>query len=193
MAGTVARIDPTAGRVTTRIRLGSTPRGVALGAGRVWVRDVAIISSSAGGLPLENLFDNAGDAARGILVTAPEFPPDALGAAGERFERHFGGPLPGDFVARWAFYGAAAAEVMLDAIARSDGTRESVAGALGRTRDVETPLGRISLDALGERTTHPVPVLRAERRAVSLEPVLTDVLTSPARLVGRSPDRPADD
>ena len=111
--------------------------------------DVAIISSSLGGLPIGNLFDNAGSAARGVYVTAGELPREALGAAGERFTRDFGGPLPGDFVPRWAYYGAAAAEVMLDAIARSDGTRESVASALTRTRDVATPLGPISLDPLG--------------------------------------------
>ena len=151
--------------------------------------DVAIICSSRA-LPIANLFDNAGGAARGIYVTIGELPPEALGAAGERFARDFGGPLPGDFVPRWAYYGAAAAEVMLDAIARSDGTRESVASALARTRDVATPLGPISLDPLGERTTHPVAILRAERREQPLEPggmqgaALAEVIDPPARLVG---------
>jgi DNA-binding SARP family transcriptional activator/ABC-type branched-subunit amino acid transport system substrate-binding protein len=152
--------------------------------------DVAIVSSSLGALPIASLFDAAGDAARGIYVTSSELPPDAFGASGERFAREFGGPLPGDFVPRWAYYGAAAAEVMLDAIGRSDGTRASIASALARTRDVPTPLGPITLEASGERTTHPVAILRAERREAPLEAggmqgaALADVLDPPARLVG---------
>ena len=155
-------------------------------------RNVTIISSALGGLPIEGLFDNAGAAARGIYVTSSELPPDALGAPGKRFARDFGGPLPGDFVPRWAFYGAAAAEVMLDAIARSDGTRESVARALSGTRDVVTPLGPISLNVLGEPTAQPVVMLRVQRRATALEPggmqgaAVADLITPPARLVGGS-------
>ena len=161
--------------------------------------DVAIISSSLAGLPIGNLFDNAGDATRGIYVAASELPPDAFGAAGERFTRDFGGPLPGDFVPRWAYYGAAAAEVMLEAIARSDGTRESVASALARTRDVTTPLGPISLNSLGEPTEQRVAILRTERREQPLEPggmqgaALAEEIEPPARLVGAAAQPPADD
>ena len=37
VSGTVARIDPATNRVVNKLEIGGTPRGIAIGAGRVWV------------------------------------------------------------------------------------------------------------------------------------------------------------
>jgi ABC-type branched-subunit amino acid transport system substrate-binding protein len=52
---------------------------------------------------------------------------------------------------------------MLDAIARSDGTRESVAAALRRTRLRRGLLGSIAFDSEGDMTRPAVTVFRALR------------------------------
>jgi branched-chain amino acid transport system substrate-binding protein len=100
--------------------------------------------------PVAVLYKAAGPAARGVLVTAPGALPDALGPAGQAFARAFGRSQPGHAVTAMDVYAAAATEVLLDAIARSDGTREGVAGALKQTRMADSVLGPLTLDDNGE-------------------------------------------
>ena len=59
---------------------------------------------------------------------------EALGPSAAGFVRRFGTTQPGLAVEPSAVYAAQSAEVMIDAIARSDGTRRSVAQALLDTR-----------------------------------------------------------
>ena len=89
--------------------------------------------------------------------------PDRLDATGRAFVRSFGATQPGGHVSQWAVYAAAATEVLLDAIARSDGTRESVATALATTRLAASPIGPLTLDGSGEPTVTQATVVRAER------------------------------
>ena len=70
---------------------------------------------------------------------------------------------PGGRVGQYDVYAAAATEVLLDAIARSDGTRESVASALATTRLAASPIGPLTLDRRGEPTLTHFTVIRAER------------------------------
>ena len=60
-------------------------------------------------------------------------------------------------------YAAQAAELLLDAIARSDGTRDSVVAALRRTRLKRGLLGSIAFDSEGDMTHAAVTVFRALR------------------------------
>ena len=112
-----------------------------------------------------------------------------LGATGRAFVRDFGATQRGRKIAQFDLYSAAATEVLLDAIARSDGTRASVTRALATTRLADSPLGPLALDRRGELTSNPIMVLRAvrpSRRLVdfSLEgSVVEDVITPPARLL----------
>ena len=72
-----------------------------------------------------------------------------------------GGP---DFAAAYA---AQAAEILLDAIARSDGTRASVTRELQRTRVRDGILGDVSFDANGDLAEGPVTIFRMTARAPS--------------------------
>jgi YVTN family beta-propeller protein len=149
---------------------------------------VAIIANS-NWTPIPALFANAGRAARGVHVTHPGLPVDRLGPSGRRFVRDFAATQRGREVAPFDVYSAAAAEVLLDAIARSDGTRESVTRALATTRLADSPLGPLALDRRGELTSNPIKVLRAGHGSrdpvdFSLEGGVTEeIITPPAQLL----------
>jgi ABC-type branched-subunit amino acid transport system substrate-binding protein len=94
-------------------------------------------------------------------------------------------------VAPFDLYAAAATEVMLDALARSDGTRASVTRALATTRLANSIAGPLAFNRYGEPVPSPIRVLRAVR-PVPKSPFVyngnaggevEDVLTPPARLV----------
>jgi ABC-type branched-subunit amino acid transport system substrate-binding protein len=74
----------------------------------------------------------------------------------------------------YAVYAASATEVALDAIARSDGSRRSVARALLDTDLHDGPLGPTSFDARGDLRAAPVAILRARRGGGSRDLVSTE-------------------
>lgn len=90
-----------------------------------------------------------------------------LAAGGNRAGRAFAdrlrdatgarGPLPA-----YAISAAQAAEALLDAIARSDGTRPSVAAALRRTDIRSGLLGDVRFDARGDPLNRPFTVFRLD-------------------------------
>ena len=110
--------------------------------------------------PTRFLREQAGAAAEGAYVSLAGLVPERLGAAGERFVEAFGATLPGVAIEPSAVYAAAAAEVMLDAIARSDGSRAAVLQQLSTTRDVATAIGPVGFDRNGDPTSSPVTILR---------------------------------
>ena len=120
-------------------------------------------------LPVGQLFQKAGAAARGVHVVFGGLLPAGLGADGRRFVHAFGATQPGGRVSQFAVYAAAAAEVLLDAIARSDGTRASVVSALGATHLATSPIGPITLDARGEPTIATASMVRAEHAGGAYE------------------------
>ena len=83
----------------------------------------------------------------------------------------------------WALYAAQATEVMLAAIARSDGTRAAVAPELFATRLTDGPLGPAAIDRNGDVTPATVAVYRIDRPGVRGDPLL------PRDLEGASIDR----
>ena len=64
-----------------------------------------------------------------------------------------------------AVYAAQATEVLLDAIARSDGTRASVVDQLFQTRIADGLLGSFGFDENGDISESPVTILRVARTA----------------------------
>jgi branched-chain amino acid transport system substrate-binding protein len=140
-----------------------------LGVGQV-IRDLRAVDpgitiiGNQGLTPVSALFPTAGSAARGVIITSPGLTVDALGDRGRRFVREFGATLPDHRVTNFDVYAAAATEVLLDAIARSNGTRESVARALKHTRLADSALGPLALAPDGEPAANPISVLRIERR-----------------------------
>ena len=62
-----------------------------------------------------------------------------------------------------AVYAAQAADVLLDAIARSDGSRASVVAELRRSRVRRGLIGSFAFDSAGDVTHTPITIVRASR------------------------------
>jgi ABC-type branched-subunit amino acid transport system substrate-binding protein/DNA-binding beta-propeller fold protein YncE len=141
--------------------------------------------------PVPELLELVGPAAHGIYMTATDVPPAArdLSPEAERFARDFGAfgtPVP------YALPAAQAAEVLLQAIARSDGTRASVLEELRATQVRDGLLGSFRFDRNGDIAPAAVPIFRVTG-ATSTEAEVFDlfrgavvdrVVHVPARLAG---------
>ena len=88
---------------------------------------------------------------------------ERLPPAGAAFARRFARTQAGAAVEPSAVYAAQSAEVVLDALARSDGTRASVLRELFRTRVRDGLLGDFGFDSRGDITESPVTILRVAR------------------------------
>jgi branched-chain amino acid transport system substrate-binding protein len=122
-------------------------------------RDVDLMGPDSFG-PAPQLERVAGRAARGVFfgytgITTANLPP-----AGARFVERFARTQPGVEIESFAVYAAQATEVMLDAIARSDGTRASLLDQVFRTRLQGSLIGDVAFDARGDTRTTRVTVLR---------------------------------
>jgi branched-chain amino acid transport system substrate-binding protein len=106
----------------------------------------------------------------GLRVTSPGIPAEELPPAGQRI-LHELAPAETDFVAE----AAQAAEVLLDAIARSDGSRASVVEEVFRTKVTNGILGSFEFDRYGDIVPAPVGLYRYE----SGEFVVEDVIRAP--------------
>ena len=123
-------------------------------------------------LPLGGLFDAAGPAARGVLISSSVLPVRAMPESAQALAAELARRLRVHRVHPFALYSAQATEVALDALARSDGSRSSVARALLTTRLPDAPLGPVEFTPHGDLRHAPVAVLRARRghvHAVRLE------------------------
>lgn len=87
---------------------------------------------------------------------------ERLPPEGKRFLREFGATQPGSRVDIAAVYAAQAAELLLDAIARSDGNRTSVSSELFRARVRDGLLGNFAIDANGDPNPTPITIVRLE-------------------------------
>ncbi len=150
------------------------------------------ILAYSGFTPLSELFADAGPAARGVYVSAGGPQLDRRSAAGQRFLRAFGATRPGGRVTSFDAYAAAATEAMLDAVARSDGTRASISRLLTATRLRDSPIGPVSFDRRGEPSEARIAIARAEQRPGGSVPLvysdvsggrIVAVLTVPRRLI----------
>jgi ABC-type branched-subunit amino acid transport system substrate-binding protein len=96
-----------------------------------------------------------------MLVTSTSVPSELLPRAGKRFVRAFG-HAAGEPAFLGAPEAAQATEVLLDAIARSDGTRASVVEELFATKVENGILGAFSFDRFGDIVPAPIGVYRIE-------------------------------
>jgi branched-chain amino acid transport system substrate-binding protein len=120
------------------------------------------------------VYSHLGRAADGILVFYQGLPLQRLPPAGRRFVREFGASQPGASVSAEAVYAAAATEVLLDAIARSDGSRASVTRALLAT-DLRSGLtGDVRFDRDGDVRPSPFYVFRLLDRSIVAGQVAPD-------------------
>lgn len=129
-------------------------------------RNVALIAS-------DGFWGVSGPAAQGMYIGNYGIPNSELPAEGRRFlaelEADGGDPGP-DFSAA---YGAQAAEILLDAIARSDGTRPSVTRELFRTDVDDGILGDIRFDENGDLVEGPVTIYRIVGKRMVVDRVVT--------------------
>lgn len=87
-----------------------------------------------------------GPVGEGLRITGYGVPPERLAAAARRFLRSVGAPEEKFYLVETA----QAAEVLLDAIARSDGTRAVVVEELFDTRVSGALVGSFSFDQYGD-------------------------------------------
>jgi branched-chain amino acid transport system substrate-binding protein len=107
----------------------------------------------------EDIARELGPAGEGLYATEPGTTPDRLPPTGRRFLRALG-LTPAEARETWAPEAAQAAEVLLDAIARSDGSRASVVREVRSTRVRSGILGSFSFDAFGDVVPAPVTIYR---------------------------------
>jgi ABC-type branched-subunit amino acid transport system substrate-binding protein len=110
--------------------------------------------------PVPELLRYAGRAAVGMYIVTNAPPYDALTKPGKRWVERFAGSEQGRGVGAYAPMAAQATEVMLAAIARSDGTRAAVTRELLRTRVKDGILGDFSFTPVGDVTPARIAVLR---------------------------------
>jgi len=102
-------------------------------------------------------FTANGPAAAGMYVSVAGIPPEKLTGPGKTFVDDFGAQI-GTQVNPYAAYAAQAAVVMLDAIAKSDGSRGAVTNQLFQTNITDGILGTFSINQNGDTTANPVTV-----------------------------------
>ena len=105
------------------------------------------------------LVEQAGDDAEGLVVTLASLPAGALPPEGRRFAREFKqrfGALP----CCYAMHAAQVMDIVLDAIAKSDGTRASVLRSLFHTHVRHGLIGDVAVDRYGDSTVRGIAVYR---------------------------------
>jgi branched-chain amino acid transport system substrate-binding protein len=146
--------------------------GVSTNNGGQLVKDkVAIVGDNeqvkllvSDGFVLSSLFDEAGaDNVAGAYGSAPTQPPEKLTGAGAEFLADFKERIGADTnIEVYTIYAAAAAQVLLDAIARSDGTREDIVAKVLETNLPDSVLGAFSFDANGDPAAGTESIYKAE-------------------------------
>ena len=101
----------------------------------------------------------AGTASEGMTFSQPGPLTDSLGREGKRFVASFSKRF-GAKPTRFAVAAAQAIDVLLDAIARSDGTRSSVTTNLFKTQISNGILGSFGITPTGDTTLNVVAIYR---------------------------------
>jgi branched-chain amino acid transport system substrate-binding protein len=112
------------------------------------------------GFPVSELLHFARREAIGMYVTTTATPLGELTPAGQRFAREFAPTQPGGSIPVYVLETAQAAEVLLEAISRSDGSRASVVEELRDVQISEGILGSFRFDANGDKTPGAISVYR---------------------------------
>ncbi len=123
------------------------------------------------------LVRDVGPAVEGMLVSEPEIAPSLLPGPRQQFVAQFGKQIGGTFYP-WTAYGAQAADVLLDAIALSNGTRASVTKALFAIHVRDGIIGTFAFTPTGDTTAGSVTIIRVEHG----QPLPLRAITPPANL-----------
>jgi DNA-binding SARP family transcriptional activator/ABC-type branched-subunit amino acid transport system substrate-binding protein len=138
----------------------------------------------------DGLVKLAGPSAKGVYVSQYGIPNEKLPPRGREFLKSFASGRPAgagpDYAAA---YGAQAAEILLDAIARSDGTRASVTREVFRTRVTDGILGDIRFDRNGDLVDSPFTFVRMVGNLAGeagLRPIVDRVILARSALLRRA-------
>ena len=113
--------------------------------------DGAVKLLAPDGFTTQATIDEAGPAAKGMYMSIAGVPIDTFkGAALDFIDGLQNGPLQGKAIDPYAIYGGQAAQVMLDAIAASDGTRADVIKQVFATNVTDGLLGSFKFDENGD-------------------------------------------
>ena len=142
-------------------------------------------------VPPHDILRSAGRAAEGVYLTTTDIPGRArkLTPAARELARELGIP-PSEPIGPLVLEAAQAAEVVLDAVGRSDGTRASVLEQLKATNVKDGILGSFRFDRYGDMTPAGIPLLRITRstkgsQRLGLDGAVVDRMVSvPASLSG---------
>lgn len=133
--------------------------GISTNNGGQLVRDkVAVLGDNetvklmgSDGFVLTTLFEEAGpENAEGMYGSAPVVNADNLTGAGKDFITSFEEKYPGESIQVYTAYAAACAQALLDAISRSDGSREDIVAKLFETDIADGITGPISFNENGD-------------------------------------------
>jgi branched-chain amino acid transport system substrate-binding protein len=102
------------------------------------------------GFTTQQTIDEAGEAAAGMFMSVAGVPIDEFAGQGATFAEEFGATLGGQPIDPYAIYGAQAAQILLDAIAASDGSRQSVIDQLFQTKVENGYLGTFEINENGD-------------------------------------------
>ena len=125
--------------------------------------DVPMIASD-GFSRVEHVVATAGADADGLYVSVAGMPTERLSPAGKQFLRRLRNSRPAGAEPNlyWGAFGAQAAELLLDAIARSDGTRSSVTKRLLGTQARNGLFGDLRFDREGDIVPSAITILRVK-------------------------------
>ena len=113
--------------------------------------DGAVKLLAPDGFTQQSTIDESGTAAKGMFMSIAGVPIDTFkGAALDFIDGLQKGPLQGEAIDPYAIYGGQAAQVLLDAIAASDGSRSDVIKQLFATNVQNGFLGSFKIDQNGD-------------------------------------------
>jgi branched-chain amino acid transport system substrate-binding protein len=112
--------------------------------------------------PISAVVDGAGLAAEGMNVSVAGLPAEKLTGAGKAFVKSFSKVIHKALPDPYTAYAAQSAEIMVQAIAKSNGSRASVAAALFKTKIKNGILGTFTIDKNGDTTSNPVTIYRVK-------------------------------
>lgn len=102
------------------------------------------------GFTTQQTIDEAGGAAKGAFMSVAGVPIDQFKGKGKQFATALKGKIGGKSIDPYAIYGAQAAQVVLDAIGRSDGSRQSVIEEVFNTKVQNGYLGNFEINENGD-------------------------------------------
>ena len=121
--------------------------------------DVTIIAPD-GFTPVSTVVAQSAGAANGSYISVAGLPSERLPAAGQAFVKAFALSEQGAAIDPYSIYAAQAADVIIAAVAASDGSRAGVASGLFTVRIRNGLLGPIAFDANGDLLQSPVTIYK---------------------------------